>query len=613
MSGSSSIRRPVVAPSGSYASVVAGQAQPRLYSDGITHNGTGVHPRYLSNLNFTGSNGYTSGPQQHSIRQPITVPSYLAESSYAERLASSTAVFNPIPTPPPSLTISGKLPQTHRGLAYDIIENVPGDEEALTTLPTRWNESDKCPGIDLLNDGLEVKFVGPQKVSDNDAAAVRADQFMPPQCGIFYYEITVVSKGKEGLIGVGFCTKKVPLNRLPGWEPESWGYHGDDGNSFCCQGTGKQYGPQFSTNDVIGCGVNFRTGTAFFTKNGLFLKTAFRDIKSTKLYPAVGMKRPGEHIRVNFGQERFVFDIDGYMNEEKAMVYNEINSYPTVGLCPVMDEAALIQALVAQYLAHDGYVDTARAFSADVQNEARALVSGREENTKTLELKEDGDAINRQRIRSAILDGDVDHALKFTKQYYPSVFKNNEQIYFRLRCRKLVEMIRQFAETVHEPPMRNGHDETMVDVFAQDMEIDDSANSAAEWEKMDVEDEYGSVGPGTGGQVKSALDAAVEYGRQLRLDFQTDTRPEIRKALEEAFSLLAYTDPKNSVLAHLLDEKGRISVAEELNSAILVSLGKSPAAALERLVQQSTVLINEISEDGGPGAFVNLSNDYLKG
>lgn len=229
----------------------------------------------------------------------------------------------------------------------------------------------------------------------------------------------------DRLIGVGFCTKKVPLNRLPGWEPESWGYHGDDGNSFCCQGTGKQYGPQFSTNDVIGCGVNFRTGTAFFTKNGLFLKTAFRDIKSTKLYPAVGMKRPGEHIRVNFGQEGFVFDIDGYMNvgfqghiliisyqevryfidwiltfinnqDEKAEVYNEINSHPTVGLCPVMDEAALIQALVAQYLAHDGYVDTARAFSADVQSEARALVSGREENTKTLELKEDGDAINRQ-------------------------------------------------------------------------------------------------------------------------------------------------------------------------------------------------------------------------
>lgn len=191
-------------------------------------------------------------------------------------------------------------------------------------------------------------------------------------------------------------------------------------------------------------------------------------------------------------------------------------------------------------------------------------------------------------------------------------------------------MIRQFTETVHEPPTRNGHDETMVDVFAQDMEIDDSTNSATDWEKMDVEDEYGGVGVGTGGPVKSALDA-VEYGRQLGKEFRSDTRPEIRKALEEAFSLLAYTDPKNSVLAHLLDEKGRVSVAEELNSAILgkvtltrhleakiidrsfiVSLGKSSVAALERLVQQSTVLIHEISEDGGPGAFVNLRNDYLK-
>lgn len=133
-------------------------------------------------------------------------------------------------------------------------------------------------------------------------------------------------------------------------------------------------------------------------------------------------------------------------------------------------------------------------------------------------------------------------------------------------------MIRQFTETVHEPPARNGHDETMVDVFAQDMEIDDSGNSATDWEKMDVEDEYGGVGVGTSGPVKSALDA-VEYGRQLGKEFRSDTRPEIRKALEEAFSLLAYTDPKNSVLAHLLDEKGRVSVAEELNSAIL---GKSP-------------------------------------
>jgi hypothetical protein len=69
-------------------------------------------------------------------------------------------------------------------------------------------------------------------------------------------------------IGIGFSSKSVPLSRLPGWEPESWAYHGDDGHSFCCQSSGKHYGPPFTAGDIIGCGVNFRTGSAFFTKNG---------------------------------------------------------------------------------------------------------------------------------------------------------------------------------------------------------------------------------------------------------------------------------------------------------------------------------------------------------
>lgn len=73
------------------------------------------------------------------------------------------------------------------------------------------------------------------------------------------------------MIGVGFSTQKVPLNRIPGWEPDSYAYHGDDGQCFSNTTSGKTYGPKFGTLDVIGCGINFRTGTAFFTKNGHFL------------------------------------------------------------------------------------------------------------------------------------------------------------------------------------------------------------------------------------------------------------------------------------------------------------------------------------------------------
>ena len=72
------------------------------------------------------------------------------------------------------------------------------------------------------------------------------------------------------MIGIGFSGHKVSLEKLPGWEHDSWAYHGDDGMTFCCQSTGRKYGPTFSTDDVVGCGVNFLTGVAFFTKNGVF-------------------------------------------------------------------------------------------------------------------------------------------------------------------------------------------------------------------------------------------------------------------------------------------------------------------------------------------------------
>lgn len=70
-------------------------------------------------------------------------------------------------------------------------------------------------------------------------------------------------------IAVGFCTKTAQLSRSIGWEPESWAYHGDDGRCFTAQNTGRHFGPTYNQGDVIGCGVNFRDNTAFFTRNGI--------------------------------------------------------------------------------------------------------------------------------------------------------------------------------------------------------------------------------------------------------------------------------------------------------------------------------------------------------
>lgn len=69
-------------------------------------------------------------------------------------------------------------------------------------------------------------------------------------------------------IGVGFCDDQAPLDRMLGWDQGSWGFHADDGHVFTNDGDGTKYTDPYTAGDVIGCGVNFGEGIAFFTKNG---------------------------------------------------------------------------------------------------------------------------------------------------------------------------------------------------------------------------------------------------------------------------------------------------------------------------------------------------------
>lgn len=84
-------------------------------------------------------------------------------------------------------------------MTHEIVERsyVPLDDQ-LSPLPTRWSQADKCAGLEIQgSDGLEIKFAGVAKPQD-DAAAVRADHPIPRECGIYYFEVTVLGKSKEG-------------------------------------------------------------------------------------------------------------------------------------------------------------------------------------------------------------------------------------------------------------------------------------------------------------------------------------------------------------------------------------------------------------------------------
>ncbi|KAF0361847.1 SPRY-domain-containing protein [Gigaspora margarita] len=178
-------------------------------------------------------------------------------------------------------------------------------------LPTRWNSHDRAPYVSVLEDGVSLEYIGPGR-NWIDASSIRTDFPVLPEVGLYYFEIKVIDKGERGCIGIGLTKGHIPLDRMPGWEQESIGYHGDDGLLYLQSGRGDKYGPLYTTGDTVGCGINYYDKSIFFTKNGVNLGVASKAIFEGEMYPIGGMISPNERIEANFGEKPFKYDIDTY-------------------------------------------------------------------------------------------------------------------------------------------------------------------------------------------------------------------------------------------------------------------------------------------------------------
>ncbi|RIB30714.1 concanavalin A-like lectin/glucanase domain-containing protein [Gigaspora rosea] len=132
----------------------------------------------------------------------------------------------------------------------------------LPTVPTAWDVNDKSTLLNVDANGLNV--VCDENIED---VVIRANFPIPSKCKLFYFEIDVIDIKGEGIIAIGFCTNSAELR----CETDSWGYHSDDGDFFNCSIMNEPYGPEFKAKDTIGCYLNFKNKTAFYTKNGVNL------------------------------------------------------------------------------------------------------------------------------------------------------------------------------------------------------------------------------------------------------------------------------------------------------------------------------------------------------
>ncbi|XP_030759134.1 ran-binding protein 9 isoform X2 [Sitophilus oryzae] len=576
----------------------------------------------------------------------------------------------------------------------------PAVNEDRTPLPRAWSPKEKYGYIGLSQGNLRVHYKGYGN-SHRDAASIQATHPIPAACGLYYFEVKIVSKGRDGYMGIGLSAQGVNLNRLPGWDKQSYGYHGDDGHSFCSSGTGQPYGPTFTTDDVIGCGVNLIDNTCFYTKNGHHLGTAFYDLPPN-LYPTVGLQTPGEVVDANFGQEPFVFDIEDMMRELRSRTKLEIRDFPTPGL--QTDWQAILNKMVSTYLIHHGYCNTAEAF---------AQITNQPFTEDILSIK------NRQKIQKLVLSGRMGEAIDKTTKLYPGLLENNQNLMFMLKCRQFVEMVngsdievchrkcgvdnlssssprsgspvqtsviqstKGFCnnKTNNKPSVEemnqtnashNGNctnNTSLIQNEDDQMEVDatedctNGQNCPNIMECPNIQDcqngkdyQNGTTDSCTNGKdsingyqngsghcnsteeeqdghccdneddmdvdvpvcrkscSKPAVERILQFGRELysmsqKLSTDKNTKQHNQQMLEDAFSLLAYSNPWSSPVGWQLEPSQREAISASLNSAILESNNKPRKPPLEMATAHAHELIRLMSHHGlGACAFASLDD-----
>ncbi|KAJ3709559.1 endosome protein [Lentinula guzmanii] len=144
--------------------------------------------------------------------------------------------------------------------------------------------------------------------------------------GVYYEVIIHEMNPPQSFLVIGTSCRPYPTFRLPGWNRESTGWHLDDLRKFFEDSDGgrnytdnghqlplpwnpenrsEQYIPLGST---VGCGYIFKSGSIFFTYNGLRLPNAFDGAHLPRherdVFAAIGVSGKTK-FDVNFGGEPF--------------------------------------------------------------------------------------------------------------------------------------------------------------------------------------------------------------------------------------------------------------------------------------------------------------------
>jgi hypothetical protein len=575
------------------------------------------------------------------------IPSYLRSTAYGQRVKRALQLSSSLPDASSS-DINAATTLVPKTTAPASATTAGHKNSSVPELPQQWVCRSTDSLVTVSSDGTTIDYKTDSSPSTKEIRTLLSDHPVPAACGVYYYEVELISALHDGMVGIGFYngepSSTAGLTKMPGMEAGSWGYHSDDGKVLLFYPPPgirnndlpltMALGPVFGKGDTIGCGLDLIDERIFYTKNGIYLDLVVNNIflEGTKngseimipnpsnirrakpninaFFPCVGFK-PIVHLQTNFGGGRwqgsfskqqkqaprqFLFDIDQYVEKKRIKVLDSIRS-SDLGLPPLVtpSPSASTALLVAKGLRSDEQ-------RKQEEDEKRRLI--------------------RRLISSyfAYL-GYVDTAKEFDREgtqlfnqpAEQESFLENAEVVNRQRIGKLITngLIDEAFASLREfyPEVLAEPDSLVVfklecckfiELIRSTITMSCAANISSTpgaGVGIDGDTEMRDITPE---EDDDKLDEAIAYGQQLRNKYKNDTRPFVQTRLSLVFSLLAYQDPaaQDSSLSFLLDVAERVKLSEEVNAKILVSIGKPSIPPLQKLVKQVMAMVWELQDQG---------------